>query len=513
MEPTAPSAPDATPLVADRYERGDALDDFGLGDVWRATDTRFRGRAVALKLLRAIEGDALLADLAARFKSLRTLRHDQCLPVINSGITERRPFVVYEHFDGRSLGAHLDAWRARKERPPMAWVRAVFDGVLAAFEAAHALPDPVVHGAVSPASVLVSDDAAAPEVRVLDFGIGASVDPVNAPKRSARGARCTSPEQLAGTAPDAASDVFALALLLMEMLSEPPELGTTAALSLRYVGRLDTPDAVWSVVLQGTRQKPAERFATVTAMRAALDAAWETPDPPAEPAPAAPEALAAPATPAVPAPAPAVSAPAMPVPSTPLSVPLSGPLPALTPAAPTPSFDDHGDDDAPATLQVAVPAALLAAQGAAGFARTLSMDEFGGAPAPAPAFAATQVVDLDRRKLARMHSLSEVMTSYDLAVNLAPASTVIGAPPPAALAAARTTAPKPSAPAASTAPSPDAAPPWRTLAAALIIVTALAGAVMLTWAMHLRRRAPAQAATTPAAAISVGIAADGGTAP
>ncbi len=469
--------------VADRYALLERLDDFGLGEVWKARDTRFENRLVAVKLLRPVEGDGaeLPEALAARFKSLRTLRHKLALPMVNFGLHGRRPFVVYEHFEGRSLGSLLDDARARGEPPPLGQLRAVIDGVLAAFAAMHGLAEPARHGALSPASVLVREGDGA-EVRVIDFGLGPLADAPEVPRRSARAARCDSPEQLAGAEATVASDVFSLGLLILEALADPPQENTSAALSLRYVGRADVPDAVWDALVLAMKQKPEERFPNAAVFRSTLNVAWETPDP----VTTVPDPKAAVKGVAAPAPRPesfgaAVerrrNAPAPRPDGAPLPLPVEGPMPALAPA---PSFSDDGDDDL-ATLQVARPEAPDA------LARTVALDDAPDDPRPSLELdgARTKILDRSERHVARMQLLSTVMTSYDRAVHEAAKEA-----PRRAVSALSWPGAQP--------PAPAPRPSRSSVTATALVLAAMVGLALVAWRLlHDRADHPPPPAATP----------------
>jgi serine/threonine protein kinase len=280
---TSPLAPDQ--IVAQRYQLLERLDAFGAGEVWKARDVKFRTRTVALKFLRALASDAneLPDDLSALLAAARELRHRAVLPIVNHGLVGRRPFVAYEFFAGVSLGARLDA--SRRAGAPLAldWIRAVFESVCDALSAAHECSPPVVHGSLGAAQVIVGDDGS---VRVIDFGLGSLLDVSPASGRDAHAAACLAPEQYAGHAPRPPADVFALGLLLMDMLAAPPDVRASAPAAWRYIGRTDLADKVWDVILGATRKDPEDRYASPAAFVAALASAWEVPAPGADPAPA-----------------------------------------------------------------------------------------------------------------------------------------------------------------------------------------------------------------------------------
>ncbi|MFO0603677.1 MAG: hypothetical protein U0324_10915 [Polyangiales bacterium] len=236
-----------------RYAPIAPADDRGAGEAWRALDLARGQREVTLSLY----GPGSAAAAARLDAAARAAAHPSLARPLDVGAEGGRAFAAYEPFAGASLGAHLDAARARGEPPPLAWVRAVFDAASAAVEALHAAG--VAHGALSPASVLVGGAAFA--VCVVDAGLGCFARAAATPG-AARASACAAPELAAGAEPDAASDVYALGALLREALD----------------GRADVADAVGEAAALATAHDPAGRFGSVAALRAALAGEWELGD-------------------------------------------------------------------------------------------------------------------------------------------------------------------------------------------------------------------------------------------
>lgn len=286
-------------VIEGRYELLERLEDRGLGESWQARDTRFKSRLVMLKFLRATGGEALPEALQDHVNALRALKHPNVLAVVGHGVWQGRPFLVHEHFEGRSLGDGIDRSRASGELLPAKVIEALFARVLAAVAAAHEAPQPVYHGALNPGCValhrLPGEDF---QLRVFDLGLAAFADPdPSAPERSARALLALAPEQFqAGRRADAAVDVFGLGALLREMISLPPELGGTMAPTSLHRRREDLPTAVWDVAGVAMNTDPAQRFQSVEEFSAALQRAWLAPvlarpaPPAAPPAARTPEA-------------------------------------------------------------------------------------------------------------------------------------------------------------------------------------------------------------------------------
>ena len=272
-------------LVDERYELQSRAEDCGLGEPWRARDTRLKNRFVTLKFLRPLgvgeAGGRLPSALDDHLQAVRALRHESILAIVNHGIWLDRPYVVHETFEGRSLGNGLDEARATGEALPVALLQALFEKLADALRCGHHAPIPILHLGISPANVLIRR---APgqlfKVKVLDFGIApwAAVDPL-APIRSARALFNPAPEQLSTTAGSRSvrTDVFAMGALLREMLSLPPNLGETLAIAGFHRQRPEVPNGVWKVIETATRHDPAERYASLDSMFEPLRTAWLEP--------------------------------------------------------------------------------------------------------------------------------------------------------------------------------------------------------------------------------------------
>jgi serine/threonine protein kinase len=383
-------------VLNNRYTLLTRVEDHGLGEAWRALDAAQSQREVTLKLLRPGSAGAVAACGAAARVNAPTL-----LRPLDAGVVGDRAFVAYDRFAGRSLGAWIDDARAKRELPSLAWIRAVFDAVALATEALHAAG--VAHGALSLATVLVS--AGDPTVRVIDAGL-APFAADEAEKRGARGVDCAAPEVIAGEPASAASDVYSLGLVLLEALAQPPEMGRSTSMGLRYEGRTDVVDAVWDAVILATKPKAAERFQSVTALRAALAEEWEGFD--------------------------ALESPTVMTPSP------AGSTVAIAPAAPA-----------------------RARHSGTSLAEDVGMD---GGGARGAAFAGTMVADLDQR-LARMQSLSSALLAHDFVRNLPSAASTPSLPPPPP-----PPRPAPTSSLAPAAPRPDDDRGRAVMIAAIVIV-------------------------------------------
>jgi len=182
----------------------------GSGEVYRVerADGSYEQQA-ALKLLARPEEPDDLRRFAAERRLLARLEHPDIARLLDGGVHQGRPYAVLELIEGERLDAHA-------RRLPLAARLALFLRICSAV--AHAHRHLVVHRDLKPANVLVTAEGAP---KLLDFGIAKPVDAGNA--QATLALRLTpdycAPEQLAGEVVTPAADVFALGVMLHEILT------------------------------------------------------------------------------------------------------------------------------------------------------------------------------------------------------------------------------------------------------------------------------------------------------
>jgi serine/threonine-protein kinase len=192
----------------------------GMGIVYFAerADGQFEQR-VALKLLkRGLDTDEILERFLRERQILARLQHPRIARLIDGGATDDgRPFFAMEYVEGRPITLDCDARRATVEER-LRLLRAVCEAVQYAHRSL------VVHRDLKPSNILVTSDG---EVKLLDFGIARllSVEGGEAGgSRTGTGLRMmtpqyAAPEQVRGEPASTATDVYALGLVLYELLA------------------------------------------------------------------------------------------------------------------------------------------------------------------------------------------------------------------------------------------------------------------------------------------------------
>lgn len=247
--------------------------------VFMAVDTRLR-RTVAVKVLHAslAADDAFLRRFRAEARAAAALSHPNILAVYDWGEDETgdgvAPFIVTEYLGGGSLRRILDRGR------PLSPSQALMIGLDTTRALAHAHRRGLIHRDVKPANLLFDTHG---RLRLADFGIARALaeaawtEPTGAMLGTARYA---SPEQALGHRLDGRSDVYSLALVLVECVTgEVPFVGdtTTATLALRTRSDLVVPDELGHLrpaLLRAGRLDPHERV-DADGLAIALSAAAE----------------------------------------------------------------------------------------------------------------------------------------------------------------------------------------------------------------------------------------------
>jgi len=283
-------------LLAGRYRLDEALGRGGMATVYRATDTRL-GREVALKVMRPDLGDDEL--FKRRFineaHNGASITHPNVVNVFDFGTDGPGPYLAMELVGGGDLATLI-----RREAPlPSSRAAAIAAEVASALHAAHG--HRIVHRDVKPGNILLTGDG---HVRVADFGIARATGEQSLTRTGAAlgSVEYFSPEQARGDPVTAASDIYALGIVMYEMLTgrRPFDADTPYATA---VARIDAPPpdpgavrrvpkGLAAVVRRAMAPQPQDRYASAADMARDLEA-WLARRAASKPAEAAAPARAA----------------------------------------------------------------------------------------------------------------------------------------------------------------------------------------------------------------------------
>jgi serine/threonine-protein kinase len=197
-------------VLADRYRIVGLLGRGGMGEVYRADDLKLE-QTVALKFLTpALAGDPeRLERLFAEVRTARQVSHPAVCRVWDIGEAEGQHFLSMEFVDGENLASLL----RRIGRFPQDKARDVARQVAEGLAAAHAKG--LLHRDLKPANVMLDGQG---HVRLTDFGLAGFADSLAGDVRSGTPSYM-SPEQLLGREVTVRSDIYALGLLIYELVT------------------------------------------------------------------------------------------------------------------------------------------------------------------------------------------------------------------------------------------------------------------------------------------------------
>jgi predicted Ser/Thr protein kinase len=259
------------PRLLGHYEIVSPLGAGGMGTVYKGRDTRL-DRTVAIKLLSG--------EFSHRFqreaRAISSLNHPHICTLYDIGHDGDTPYLVMEYVDGQPLAC------------PVPWPRAIGQAIQIAEAMAAAHRQGIVHRDLKPANVLVTGTG----VKVLDFGLAQVQPPVPelghhaTASLTAQGTVLGSlhymaPEQLEGRPADARTDIYALGLVLYELItgrrahegrSSAEVIAVTMldAVPLVREIRPEVPEAVERIVSRCLQKDPAHRWQTMEALGEAL---------------------------------------------------------------------------------------------------------------------------------------------------------------------------------------------------------------------------------------------------
>lgn len=256
-----------TPLGG-RYRLEGEIARGAIGTVSRATDTA-TGEAVAVKLLRpeAAGRPELVSGFLAEAEILGRLSHPSIVGLRDFVVDRGRRALVLELIDGEDLRRRL---RRNGPVPPAVAVHVVAQ---VADALAYLHGQGFVHGDVKPANLLVPSDGG--PVRLTDFGVAREVCADGVDEAVQATPEYVAPEVVAGSVPGPAADVYALGIVLFELIcGRSPFRGGSAEQVLGRHGRCAAvpppglPAAVWPAIEQCLAVRPRQRpDAAVLAVR------------------------------------------------------------------------------------------------------------------------------------------------------------------------------------------------------------------------------------------------------
>ncbi len=288
-------------LISDRYELGDRLGAGGMSTVYGATD-RVLERTVAVKILaeHLSDDDKFVARFRREALAVARLIHPNIVQVYDTGVDHDRHYIVMEYVEGRSVAQLL------QRHGQLGSDVAVSIGVQACAGLEYAHRQGIIHRDVKPGNLMViGGPAGRPErgshdpqtdemtVKLTDFGIARAAEQTRITQvGSVVGtAAYLAPEQARGGEATPAADVYALGVVIYQMLTArlPWEGSSLAELAIRRESESplppssydsSVPETLSTAVLRALEGDVADRYSSAKELSAALRAGIAGREPP-----------------------------------------------------------------------------------------------------------------------------------------------------------------------------------------------------------------------------------------
>src|SRR5438270_8025684 len=200
-------------VLSDRYELEELVGSGGMSSVYRAHD-RVLDRRVALKILHRhfSDDDEYVQRFLREARTVASLSHPNIVAVIDRGEHDGQQFIVLEYVAGENLKRLIERNGPAPVERALELAIQIARGLMCAHDRG------LVHRDVKPQNVLLNGDG---QAKVTDFGIARSVgiDGMTQTGTVMGTSNYIAPEQASGQGVDAQSDVYALGVVLYELLA------------------------------------------------------------------------------------------------------------------------------------------------------------------------------------------------------------------------------------------------------------------------------------------------------
>jgi len=265
----------------------------GQGSVGKVYETFHPGfnRRMAIKVMDSRRmSDSALERFQDEAGAVVKLRHNHIVRVYDFDQAKGKHYMVMELIEGPTLEANLAEWRQNGQTCPPAQAVEIIGALADALDYAHT--QGIVHHDLKPANIMFTAPLGQGQLLLTDFGIARIRDTAH---QTIAGMflgtpNYASPEQAQGRRGDRRSDIYALGVILYELVTGrlPFEADTSEAVMRQHINlppppptRLNPqlPAAVEAVVLKALSKEPAGRYQTAGALATALQAAVEAKEP------------------------------------------------------------------------------------------------------------------------------------------------------------------------------------------------------------------------------------------
>src|SRR5690242_3026993 len=266
-------------VLGDRYELQEPIGRGGMATIYRAVDLRM-GRTVAVKILREVYSSdpKFVTRFQREARAASALQHPNIVQVFDYGQSGDSYYIAMEFIEGADLRRYL------KKHGMLSNERAIeiAHDVALGLGAAHKRG--IVHRDVKPQNVMLNDDGL---VKLTDFGIASMYKDVDAERLTTTGmtlgtVQYYAPEQAQGEVVTPAADIYALGIVMYEMLAgkTPFDGDTPVAVAMRHIQDIPEPPsrinprispALERIILRCLEKDPRDRYRDGDALAYALE--------------------------------------------------------------------------------------------------------------------------------------------------------------------------------------------------------------------------------------------------
>jgi serine/threonine-protein kinase len=266
-------------VLGDRYELQEPIGRGGMATIYRAVDLRM-GRTVAAKILREVYSSdpKFVTRFQREARAASALQHPNIVQVFDYGQSGDSYYIVMEFVEGADLRRYL------KKRGMLDNERAIeiAHDVALGLGAAHKRG--IVHRDVKPQNIMLNDSGM---VKLTDFGIASMYKDAEAERLTTTGmtlgtVQYYAPEQAQGEIVSPAADIYAMGIVLYEMLAgrTPFDGETPVAVAMRHIQDIPDPPSRYNprispglerIILRCLEKDPRDRYRDGDALAYALE--------------------------------------------------------------------------------------------------------------------------------------------------------------------------------------------------------------------------------------------------
>lgn len=259
-------------LFAGRYRILKSIGRGGMADVYLAKDLILDNEEVAIKVLRTnYQTDQIaIARFQREARAMAELNHPNIVSIRDIGEEDGQQFLVMEYVDGSDLKKYI------QDHAPLSnnEVVRIMEEVLSAMTLAH--QQGIIHRDLKPQNILLTKDGT---VKVTDFGIAVAFAETSLTQTNSMlgSVHYLSPEQARGSKATVQSDIYAMGIMLFEMLTGhiPYDGDSAVTIALQHFQKplpsiidenKNVPQALENVVIKATAKRLSDRYASTFEM-------------------------------------------------------------------------------------------------------------------------------------------------------------------------------------------------------------------------------------------------------